>query len=60
MRWALTMIFEEAAWRKISVSLTVGTAPEPKRRGGRAADPTDGGAATPATAAPLPDAGPSC
>ena len=42
MRWALTMIFEEAAWRKISVSRTVGTAEEPIMSASTAPGPTEG------------------
>jgi hypothetical protein len=36
------MILEEAAWRKISVSRTVGTAPEPIMSANTAPGPTEG------------------
>src|SRR5687768_13288544 len=42
MRWALAMIRLSAAWRKISVSRTIGTAPEPMMSASTWPGPTDG------------------
>ena len=42
MRWALAMIWLSAAWRKISVSRTTGTAPEPMMSASTWPGPTDG------------------